>query len=252
MPEEWKDDAVILRLGYFREADIWARVLLRIHGMQTIFAFGAARSKRRFCGCMDVFNSLHCLIRVSRAGEFLNLIEADLYAGVSRLRTDWRAMGMAANCLLFAEACGVVAHSAAESFALLEDLRGTLERDGARSAFLPLFFRLRLAGALGLAPDFSRCGMCGADSGKFVFIAPEGRVFCANCAGRMNLFRAAGVFWLQAEARHFLSHIGSGQPSAWDLRSPSGAFLRQCAAAVDCFVQYHLGLTWENGWFRRI
>ena len=45
---DWSDTGFVVAKGLFREADVWLRILFRGHGMQTVFAFGGAHSRRRF------------------------------------------------------------------------------------------------------------------------------------------------------------------------------------------------------------
>lgn len=59
---EWTDTALVLHVGRFREADLWVRLLAPGQGLVTAFAFGGSKSRRRFTGCLDVFN----LIRTGR------------------------------------------------------------------------------------------------------------------------------------------------------------------------------------------
>ena len=158
---EWTDQALVLRMGAFRESDLWLKLLCREHGLLTLFAFGGSRSRRRFCGCLDVLNSLQCRVRSSKDGRFLNLEEAALLQGPRLLRRNWQRMGLAANCLRFVEAMGVGEDAATEAFLLVEDLRAVLEAEKAPPVLLPLYFRLRLAGALGFAPNLGQCGRCG-------------------------------------------------------------------------------------------
>ena len=42
---EWADSALVLRMGHFREADLWLKMLCRGHGLLTLFAFGGSRSQ---------------------------------------------------------------------------------------------------------------------------------------------------------------------------------------------------------------
>ena len=44
---QWTDEAVVLRIGKFRETDLWVRFLSREKGLVTAFAFGGSRSRRR-------------------------------------------------------------------------------------------------------------------------------------------------------------------------------------------------------------
>ena len=53
---DYTDKAIILRVGRFREIDLWVRYLSASHGVQTGFAFGGCKSRRRFCGCFDPLN----------------------------------------------------------------------------------------------------------------------------------------------------------------------------------------------------
>ena len=68
---DWSDTGFVVAKGLFREADVWLRILFRGHGMQTVFAFGGAHSRRRFVGCLDVMNILTCRVSPSRRGTYL-------------------------------------------------------------------------------------------------------------------------------------------------------------------------------------
>ena len=249
---EWNEQALVLRMGPFRETDIWLRLLCRTRGMLTVFAFGGSRSRRRFCGCLDVWNTLRCRIRSSRDGRFLNLEEATLSAGPQRLRTDWRRMGLAANCLRFTEALGVSGEAAPDVFALLEDLRATLDGSERLPGLLPLFFRLRLAGALGFAPGLECCGRCGGtleDGG--LFAVDEGLVLCPRCRARRQEIGRYGVV-MPYGGLDLLRTVQQEFPSRWPVDELPGEIRRACARAIDGFVEYHLGLTWEGSYFRRV
>ena len=87
---EWADQAVVLRIGHFRESDLWLKLLCRGRGLLTLFAFGGSRSRRRFCGCLDVLNTLQCRVKTSGRENFLNLEEAVLLSGPQCLRGNWQ------------------------------------------------------------------------------------------------------------------------------------------------------------------
>ena len=90
---EWTDQALVLRMGAFRESDLWLKLLCREHGLLTLFAFGGSRSRRRFCGCLDVLNSLQCRVRSSKDGRFLNLGGGGLAAGAAPAAAQLAAHG---------------------------------------------------------------------------------------------------------------------------------------------------------------
>lgn len=251
MPQ-WREQALILRLGHFRESDLWLRALLKNQGLVTLFAFGGAKSKKRFCGCLDQLNTLDCAIKPSRGGEYLSLEEASLINSPSRLRQDWRGMGIAANCARFAEACGIGPECAGEAFALMEALRDLLEQGAKRRAMLPLFFRLRLAAILGYAPDFASCANCGSENRPWgYFQVDEGLTYCPSCSLGGNFAqkrRGMKLFWPTLD---LLLKVQQNLPRLWPL-DLDDAIVRPAGRAIDGFIQFHLGLEWDNGIFRRI
>jgi DNA repair protein RecO (recombination protein O) len=244
---EWVDNAIVLRTGVFREADMWLRILCRERGLVTVFAFGATRSRRRFCGCLDRLNTLLCHVRASGRGAFLNLTEATLVEGCQELRRNWRRMAVAANCLSFVEAMGVPAEGAADAFALVETLRTTLERDAELPSLFTRYFRLRLAGALGVAPRLDVCERCSGDTlGRALFLVNEGSVRCTRCPAPSVRY----VVPLSEEALALLRRVQRSFPTQWPEDEPLREDRRCCAQAIDGFVQYHLGLDWRNGRFQ--
>ena len=246
---EWTDQAIVLRMGHFRDADLWLKVLFRHKGLLTVFAFGASHSRRRFCGCLDVLNTLRCYVRTSGRQRFLNLTEAELLSGPASLRSNWQRSGLAANCLRFAEALGVNAESAEETFDLMEDLRQTLDSDRELSGMLPLFFRLRFACAQGFAPALNHCAGCGAShDGEFFFSMDEGHLLCPVCARQQSRYMVR----LPARALAAMRQVQANRPSAWPSAPLPYQERQALGRAIDGFVQYHLGLTWENGYFKRV
>lgn len=221
-------------------------------GVVTAFAFGGAKSIRRFCGCLDTFNELDCRISFSRGREFVVLEEASLDWAPRRLRTDWRRMGMAVNCLSFTEAVALTPEGAPECFAQVEELHKVLEADEEPSAFLPQFFRLRLCAALGMAPNLEACS-CGATvSPGAYFLSEEGRVFCARCMQNLASEKKRRGLWLSRDALD-LARVGLLQNiSQMRLNVANTETLRQCGRAINDFVEYQMGLVWENGRFRRL
>lgn len=247
---EWRDRGVVLRCGQFRERDKWVKILCRERGALLVFAFGASVSKKRFCGCIDSFNTLDFLADESRFGEYVNMREARLLEGPRRLRKDWARMGLAANCMLFLEAMEVGPESAVASFELLENLRQTLEDKNNLPALISRFFRLRLASALGFAPNFSSCATCGEPArGDAFFLADEGRFICGKCLASARINK----FIVPADGHIFraLDRVASTMPDTWEDGDLSTRQARLAARVIDGFTAYHLGLVWDKGRFAR-
>ncbi len=251
---EWSDTGLVLRVGHFRESDLWLRVLTRQHGLVSVFAFGGSRSRKRFCGCLDICNELRIRTKNTRNGQYLSLQEGSLLNGPRRLRTDRNRLGMFMNCVHFVETLGVPPDSSPHVFFDLKNLLHLLENVKSLFFGIPVFFRLRLASRLGYAPAFSGCAACGRQSlDNACFLVPDGILMCASCAVKGGLH---GISF-SARALEILQRVQSESPLTWDFFEKSGKRedpedYRSCIRAIESFVQYHLGIVWENGRFRRL
>ena len=246
---QWTDEAIVLRIGKFRETDLWVRFLSRERGVVTAFAFGGSRSRRRFTGCLDVFNVLSVSVASSRDGRFLNMKEATLLEGPERLRRDWQRQGMAANCVRFLEAMDVPPDNAGAAFGLMRGTMHLLEQEGAALMPLtPMLFRFRLAADQGYVPGLDSCARCGRPLGGFSqvhFVVGEGAPCCPHCRRHGDMSLSLGQ-----EALDVLAKVKEYSPEAWESFSPSPESARQAARLIDAFVRYHLGLEWINGRFK--
>jgi len=241
---------LVLHVGRFREADMWVRLLTRRQGVLTAIAFGGSRSRRRFCGCLDIGNSILCRVRSARAAGYLALQEASLLQGLRRLRTDGQRLGLAMNCLRFLEVLGVQGEEAHAALMLTEDLLRLLEEDLPPPPLLALLFRLRIASDQGFAPFLHGCSRCGrqARTGEdWQFLLDRGGLLCPDC-------RAAGAYALDLAlaSLDFLRTVQNSAPQLWNAACLDPAERRQCGRVIDAFVQYHLGIAWEEGRFRRV
>ncbi len=182
---EFSEQVLIVRTGRFREADLWVRFLSPTRGLLTAFAFGGCRSRKRFCGCLDLFNRALLRVKSTRGGQYLSIQEGTLLRGPDRLRRDWPRFGAAVNCLKFLEALGCGPEGAAATHQLVEDVLDLLEGGGPVPDMLPVLFRLRLAAEQGYAPRMDSCATCGADlthAPGAAFLVQEGAAQCDACA----------------------------------------------------------------------
>ena len=189
---------------------------------------------------------------------YLSLQEGNLIRGPRRLRTDWNRLGMFMNCVRFVEALGVPQDGADGVFLLLKDTLEVLEQSETVQDILPILFRLRLASQQGYAPALTACVSCGKKEFAHAgFLVSEGTIICPDCAsGRGNIVEISG------KTLDVLRQVQEVSPLHWhfltsgSLEGSDAVLLpaerRECARAVDGFVQYHLGLTWDRGRFRRM
>ena len=252
---EFTDRVLILRIGKFREADLWVRFLSPMRGILSAFAFGAARSRRRFSGCLDIFNDVLCRVQRTKNGLYLVLQEAVLMQGPIRLRQDWRRLGLAMNCLKFLEAFGVGIDGAAKAHTLFSDVLALLEDDEQPPMDLPLLFRARLAFDQGYSLRLAVCGKCGAllrNEPICSFIVAEG-IFCCNACRRQEKTKMS--IHLGREILDVLYYVQEYSPLQWRqgcLAGLSSGGRKECARIVDLFIQRHVGLQWMHNRFIKI
>ena len=248
---DWTDTALVLRVGRFREADLWVRMLARERGLATAFAFGASRSRRRFPGCLDMLNVIRIRAKDTRGGAYLNLEEGTLLEGPRRLRRDWRRLGMLMNCVRFLEALGVSQEHADTAFTLTRALFALGEEADDLRPGMPVLYRFRLASEQGYMPDFSVCGACGANMAEAAhpgrFHMQDGLLLCARCRARGG----NDAMTVSANALAALHTVQRALPGAWNALPLSPEDWRSCVRLSDAVVQFHLGLIWEKGRFRR-
>ena len=249
---EFSEQMLILQVGKFKEADLWIRFLSPTRGILSGFAFGGSRSKRRFTGCLDTFNEVLLRVRASRRGAYMALQEGVLIRGPLRLRSDWARYGMANNCVKFMQSFGIGPDGADKAHFVLREVLQLLEEAAILPVQLPLFFRARLAFDQGYSLDLSACALCGKSlAGRgALFPVEEGHFLCPNCAPHARVTGRRTE--LGTEALDILRAMRDTPPSTWGEMPLSSKAGSECARAIEGFIQHHVGLVWENGYFARV
>ncbi|UIJ38800.1 DNA repair protein RecO [Desulfobaculum bizertense] len=247
--QDFIDKALILRVGRFREADLWLRLFTPQRGLLTAFAFGGSRSRRRFVGCLDALNVVSFLFQPNKTGTYLALGEGDLLKGRRGLRKSSKRLGFAANCVKFFEAVHVEPEESEKSFVLLDQALDTIESEDRISPLFPMLFRLRTAFEQGYGPSLDTCSQCGKVLKTAVaptLFVEEGRILCGECS-------SAGGRRVPLNGRvlSILEHVCRNTPKAWCSLELAGEDRRIIYDAVDSLVRWHLGLKWEDGRFLR-
>ncbi|MDC0335535.1 DNA repair protein RecO [Pseudodesulfovibrio sp.] len=247
------EKALVLKVGRFREADVWVRLLTPSRGLFNAFAFGGSRSRRRFVGCLDPFSHVLFTIGSSKRGEYTVLEEGSLLHNFPIIRKDSAKTGIAANCVKFVEAVEIEPSDGGLAYHLLLETMGMLE-EGGSTDFVPWLFRAKFAFEMGYNPDFRACGRCGEIVGTqagYQFGIEKGQVACPTClsGGKPleGLARPVSSGVLRA-----LDWIQHSRPGDWATVSMDGEVRRQCSQLVELFVAYHLGLSWDNGMYKKV
>lgn len=271
MKTDFIDNGIILRTGRFKEADLWVRFLSAERGIVTAFAFGGCRSRKRFCGCLDHLNLVTFHVRGGSGNTYQRLEEGTLVTSPKRLRTDIGRLGLAVNCQKFLEAMGVGRDGAAPAYTLFGQVLEALEEQPEVDPIFPLLFRGRLSFDQGYRPALERCSSCGKvinsavckqhDQGIgfsgtashslakhcAIFHVREGTLYCPSCSPP-----AGPQFRLCEEALDAIRFVQENSPLQWAELCLSSQGRRELTRAVDGFIQFHVGLLWNDGMFRRI
>ena len=244
---EFTDNGIVLRIGKFRETDLWVRLLTHKHGIITAFAFGGSRSRRRFSGCLDTYNYIAARVASSKNGQFLNLQESTLLEQFQTLRINFKRQGMAANCIRFVEALGVSPEDSEKIFLLTKSMLSLLNGIEAEIPMLPILFRLRIAAEQGYLLEPNVCAKCGKKlENNSLFLVSEGYFTCAGC-------KPLGAMGLRAsrETLDILDNIQEYSPEYWAFENVDMATFRELCRIIDAHILYHVGLEWNDGNFRR-
>jgi len=255
---EFTEKALVLKVGRFRENDVWLRLFCAGRGVLTAFAFGGCRSVRRFCGCLDPLVLASFRVGTGSRGQYNVLEEGALLHSFPGLRADPRKLGLVAHCLKFVEAVQLGQQGAAKVFGLLVETLETLEAGQIGAELLPLLFKAKLTFEQGLKPDLSLCVRCGrpawdhdaADHAadperRMAFSVERGGLVCGLCEDNLAEPLCAGSV-------RALEWIGTSRPADWPNLRLEPEMRRELGRVVDRFVAWHLGLRWENGMYRKI
>lgn len=248
------EKALILKVGRFREADVWVRMLTPSRGVFNAFAFGGSRSRRRFVGCLDPLSHVLFTIGSNKTGTYTVLEEGTLLHGFSGIRKNSAMLGVAVNCLKFVEAVEVEPAESGTAYSLLLETLTMLEESDGPVDFIPWLFRAKYAFEMGYQPDFLRCGACGEPVGTeegYRFGVEKGHVACPTClSGGKPLEGLARP--ISSGVLRAMDWIQKSRPADWATVALDQTVRRQCSQLVELFVAFHLGLSWDNGMYKKV
>lgn len=129
------EKCLVLKVGRFREADCWVKLLTPNRGIFNGFAFGGSRSRRRFVGCLDPLSHVLFTIGTNKTGTYTVLEEGTLLHNFPAVRENSARTGLAVNCVKFIEAVEIDPSDAKPAYELLLETLHMLEQ-GAEVATL--------------------------------------------------------------------------------------------------------------------
>ncbi|WP_018123567.1 DNA repair protein RecO [Desulfovibrio oxyclinae] len=249
------EKAIVLKVGRFREADAWVRILTPTHGIFNAFAFGGLRSRRRFTGCLDTLNHVLFSIAANKTGTYYSLEEGSLIHGFQEVKKNPAVQGLAVNCVQFVR---MLDPSPGQDSRIVYDLLletlEMLEEKLPSGDMVPFLFRAKAAFDLGYRPAFDICASCGreAEGMRAPLVSVEsGQVFCAACQSRRKAVDGV-VRRVSPGVLRSLEWIRNSRPADWARLGMTADVARQSRRLIEAFVAYHLGLQWENGYYKKV
>lgn len=236
-----KTDGIVLRSTPYSETSCVVSWLTADFGRIATIIKGAFRPRGGFLGQFDSFFTCELLFYHRFGGEVHIAREVCALKTRGAFREDWRA---AACASYLTDLVARASHPEAphpEAYRLLDEVLDDLEANGA-SATLVFWFELQLLGALGLAPQLTRCIRCHrelAPPDRGVRFQPShGGLLCGSCGAAA---RDASPI-----APDVLAALGGWQKSD----HPRGARRTQCSgrqldeidALLGSFLTYHLDM----------
>ena len=241
-----RDRVLVLRRFPFGESSLVVHALSRDHGRLHLLAKGAYRPTSRYCGVLDLFDTLELEWSRPRGHELAQLRAGALRERRHRIAADL-ARYRAALCVL--ELAELGAQEGQPSPGLFDLTRGALDRlvPGriADPVLALVLFELGFLQELGLAPALVKCAACGGPAPAFAEGGEQRATFSAGSGGRLcgpcaREARAAGrrVGTLPAEVLEQAERLAAqGERAARDL---TPAELRRVRDFVVRFLEYHL------------
>lgn len=179
--------ALLLRRVEHGESDLVLSLFTKDLGKLSALARGARKSRKRFAGALEPFQTLRAQVDEPLAGELFTLREASIEVPRLSLTANLDAMDAAGRALGWVRSGAPLR---APEPAVWDALTTLLDRlDGKSASFARLALAehgLRLLSAFGWGLDLERCVKCGrpCETGRSAMIDPaRGGLVCRQCGG---------------------------------------------------------------------
>jgi len=231
-----KTEAIVLKITPYSRTSHVVAWLTPKHGRLTTVVKGACRPRSPFLGQYDLFYTCELLYYTKERNGIHIARECSPLDMRKHIRSNWRTFACASYiCDLIFTVSTRGGHEP-ELYGFASDCLDFLCRNQAKQQLL-LWFELRLAGLIGLAPQFTKCVVCDSllpVSGSVRFSASKGGTVCAQCCRNggvapvdlppdvLALFRS----WQAAESPRLVRNTQCSSEQLSTSRNILGMFLR--------------------------
>ncbi len=241
-----RDRALLLRRYRYAESSLVVHAATPRHGKVHLLAKGAYRPRSRYCGVLDLFDTLELEWRTSRGSELGLLSKGRIATRRRALSADLERYRAGLSVLELVDLAATPGRADPEQFALAERWLDLLAAGAAAPALALVAFDLRFLQNLGLAPALRDCAACGGPAppaggrGREVAFSPgAGGRLCARCAGEA---RASGrrVGALPVNVMRIAQSVLEAEPGHLGRFQVQPRLLAEVRAFVQRFLEYHL------------
>lgn len=241
MPENhFTTPAILLKRVDFGDDDLILTVLSPSRGKISLMAKSARKSRKRFCGALDLFSVCDMVCSAGK-GSLPLLREAALRHPFSQIRSRFKKTAYASY---FAE----VIHNWMEPdapqpriFSLLYEVLDRLDRSQLPEEVLSIVFQMTLMIHSGFSPDLTTCCHCHTpadrlDACRIGVHFARGGLICADCHREVS----PTVYLSLGTVKHLL-WMGCGDWNKIARVRLSEQTIRESLSFLEAFVPFHLG-----------
>lgn len=237
----YSTSAILIRRVDYGDYDLILNFLTRDRGKISAIAKSAKRSRKRFGGVLELFNSLDIVVSRGR-GKGLSVVnEASLIKPLFNIGTDIKKTAYASYWAELTNLWLEEGRAQTGIYDLLDHVLAELDAGAVSGEVLSILFQMRFLNLSGLCPNLSHCSTCSiemdaAPRHRMNFDLSKGGVVCERCApyGREEHCLSRGTI-------KQLQWIDNGDIRKATRIRFSAQALKEGLRFLESFVPYHLG-----------
>ncbi len=232
--------AVLLKRIDFGDDDLILTYFTHARGKLSVIAKSARKSRKRFCGMLDLFSESNVVCTYGR-GPLPVLQEASLLHPFSDIRSSFMKTAYVSYLAEILYHWMEPEAAQIQVFDLLHQVLDRIDRNWMPDELLSIVFQMRLMHISGLSPLLDRCCRCHVDMDalkecRVGVNLVRGGVLCAACS-REN----SPELYLSKGDIKLLQWLGGGDWNKIARIRFSPEFIRDALHFLEVFVPYHLG-----------
>lgn len=232
--------AILLRRVDFGDNDLILTFFSLTHGKISLIAKSAKKSRKRFCGALDLF-SVSELVCSTGKGRLPVLQEATICHPFCQIRAHFKKTAYASY---FAEIINNWMEpdvAQPRTFELLYQVLDRLDRSYLPDELLSIVFQMTLLITSGFSPNFSTCCRCHTEmdclnGGRIGINFAKGGLICSSCNSAVS-----PTVYLSRGTIKQLQWMGCGNWNKIARARFSAQSIQESLGFLEAFVPFHLG-----------